>query len=133
MLKTIQFACETHKHEKRNNGDAYIVHPMRVATRFNDPFMKKLGWLHDVIESGRTPKEMFAAGIEEELIYCTIQLTHEKEDDYMTYIGKILDDRAKWVKIADMLDNWDNKKKRPLYRKGLIILYNSLRKPQCIQ
>ena len=104
--KALLFATEAHAGQKRNNGNNYIIHPIRVSQEVHTEVQRVCALLHDVVEDTDVDlidiKMHFGVGIAD-TINC---LTHRKGESYHDYITRVLeDDDAVAVKIADICDN----------------------------
>jgi len=127
------FAREIHLHQKRHfgndKGKPYIVHPERVQANFDDPFLKAVSWLHDVVEdSDCTLDDLKEKGFPIEVIHGVNGMTRREGESYHKYIVRVkVNQFALPVKIADIKDNLkslpSNKKvMRDKYELALYIL-----------
>ncbi len=59
LTKAFNFALDAHKHQKRDAGEPYIIHPVAVADILTelklDSATITTGLLHDTIEDTRQP------------------------------------------------------------------------------
>ncbi len=78
--------------------------------------------LHDVIEDTNvTIKDIILLCFDNDIINATETLTHNRNDDYMTYINKIKNNPlAKTVKIADLKHNSDLSRLKKITDKDLL-------------
>ena len=128
----LKIATEAHKGQKRWNGDDYITHPIRVATKCVDNNIKCIAILHDVIEDTNLTvfdlahKYNFDKVIVDNIGY----LTKNPRETYADYIIKIKRfPIATFVKIADLKDNLRDLKKgqrKDKYELALKILENNV-------
>jgi len=122
----INISVEAHSGQKDETGHPYILHPLRVMSRFNNPYKQIVAVLHDVIEDTEVTEETLRDfGIPELAIEAIDLLTRKISNNsmgqtYDEYIQRILDwpredtearDIAIAVKLADLEDNmspWRN-------------------------
>ena len=104
--KALIFATKAHAGQKRNNGNNFIIHPIRVSQEVATERQKVIALLHDVLEDTDVkPDEiMDEFGFD---VYCAVDLlTHKKGISYKEYINGMLGNKdAVAVKIADICDN----------------------------
>ena len=94
--------------EVQKAGVDYINHPLTVASKCSSEKEKIVALLHDVIEDTQVTIEDLRLFFDEEIVEAINLLTHREEDDYMTYLAKIKNNKlAKIVKIADLENNMD--------------------------
>jgi (p)ppGpp synthase/HD superfamily hydrolase len=102
-------AHSAHEGVLDDNGVPYIEHPRRVAARLDDPVLKMIALLHDVIEDTDWTAEMLrTAGVPERVVVAVETLTHphgERNDVYWARVRENED--ARRVKLADVADNTD--------------------------
>ena len=103
----LQIATESHKGQKRRNGDEYITHPIRVANSFKkSDDLKIIAILHDVVEDTTTTVLDLAVHFDEHIISAIIALTRHKDENYYDFIMRCKKNKlAKIVKISDINDN----------------------------
>jgi (p)ppGpp synthase/HD superfamily hydrolase len=105
--RALEFAIEQHANQTDNAGEAYIAHAMRVADCVgNDPTMRAVAYLHDVVEDTDTTIEdirnIFGYAISEYVD----KLTRRSAESYENYIERCSrSHRARVIKIADLVDN----------------------------
>ena len=116
----IVIAVSAHEGQTDESGHPYILHPLRVMSKFNNPLKQAAAVLHDVIEDTEvTGGVLNDLGIPADVIDAVTILTHEKDDEsYDDYIdtmaleaGSVPGDIAIAVKLADLEDNmspWRN-------------------------
>jgi len=98
---------------RRRGGRKVIEHWIDVAERFSEIFDSEendhyyAAACHDSIEDGYcTEQDLREWGASEETISLVKLLTHEKEEDYFSYINRVADNEiARQIKIADIIDN----------------------------
>lgn len=100
-------AAAAHDGQVDKAGQPYIGHPRRVAARLDDPVLKMVALLHDVIEdTAWTADALRAAGVPGRVVAAVQTLTHprgEPNDVYWTRVRANED--ARRVKLADIADN----------------------------
>lgn len=110
----IDIAWRAHAGQTRRDGKTPYVHHVRdVAERVERAGLGVeaivVAWLHDVIEdSDWTGTALRDAGIPEYLVYDVQDLTRTGDvsyDDYITNLKYGATDRARHVKVHDMLSN----------------------------
>ena len=121
LKEVLKFASERHKGQKRDNGDDYIVHPIRVAklvdkykgkNSSNREILLAAGILHDTLEDTYTSSRELAEKFGEYVASLVVELTTAKYACH--YIGKaqylaekmtIMTSYALVIKLADRYDN----------------------------
>lgn len=109
--KAIYIAAREHLGVKDKGGNAYILHPMRIAMRLrtNDEELMSIAILHDVIEDSKlTFEDLLNEGFSERVVAGLRLLTHQKGVSYDDYIDGMRGNRdALRVKREDLRDNSD--------------------------
>lgn len=107
--KALQIALDAHSGQVDKAGMPYIMHPIAVASQQKTEDAYVVGLLHDVMEdSAYTEKDLKTQGIPDHIIEALRLLTHDKNEPYMEYIGRIKSNKlAKSVKLADLRHNSD--------------------------
>jgi (p)ppGpp synthase/HD superfamily hydrolase len=112
-----EIARKAHEGQTDKSGEPYIGHVQRVANSAAelvrqygvvDPaLVEATGWLHDVIEDSATSADdLRAYGIPETVIGAVDALTKRDGEPYGDAVGRAnAHPIARWVKIADNLDN----------------------------
>lgn len=100
------FMAKAHAGQKRRNGNAYIIHPIRVSQEVHSDTEKVVALLHDTVEDTKATlseiKDIFGL----EIARAVDAITRRKEEDYMDYIKRLkMNPLAVTVKIADISDN----------------------------
>ena len=131
-VKSLDIAYKAHDGQYRRDGRSpYITHPIEVAMRFNNPILKSISYLHDVLEdSGITIKYLLEQGIPPIVVNVVIILTKNNDEKYLDYILRIkgnqlyLNQTAILVKIEDIKHNHytSHKSKQERYDMALYIL-----------
>lgn len=109
--EAVRIAAYAHRHQKDKGGHAYILHPIRIMQRLrtDDEELMCIAILHDVVEDGgHTFEDLELAGMSERVLEALELLTHDKNEDYMSYIKRISTNiDATCVKLEDLRDNSD--------------------------
>lgn len=109
--KAIYIAAREHLGVKDKGGNAYILHPMRIAMRLrtNDEELMSIAILHDVIEDSKlTFEDLLNEGFSERVVAGLRLLTHQKGVSYDDYIDAMRGNRdVLLVKREDLRDNSD--------------------------
>lgn len=109
--KAMFIAAREHLGVKDKGGNAYILHPMRIAMRLrtNDEELMSIAILHDVIEDSKlTFEDLLNEGFSERVVAGLRLLTHQKGVSYDDYIDGMRGNRdALRVKREDLRDNSD--------------------------
>lgn len=109
IAKAMAIAMDAHDGQVDKAGKAYILHPLRVASRQATDDGIIVGLLHDVVEdSDYTLDDLRDAGFSDAVIEAVQLLTHERGVDYFDYVRALKgNDLARSVKIQDLLHNAD--------------------------
>lgn len=110
--RAIAIASSVHQNQKDKGGNAYILHPMRIMMRLrtSDEELMSMAILHDVVEDSQewTIDRLRDEGFSSRVLAALECLTHNKDDSYEDYIGKISTNKdATRVKLEDLRDNSD--------------------------
>ncbi len=107
--KTLAFIYNAHAGAFDKCGVPYVFHPLTVASNMDDENSTLLALLHDVVEDTEyTFEDIKALGIPDEVIEGLKLLTHDKDEDYFSYVTKIKQNPlATKVKLADLKHNSD--------------------------
>ncbi len=121
LSKAYTFALEAHKHQKRDSGDPYLIHPVAVANILSDLKLDSAtittGLLHDTIEDTNTTYDTVAKEFGKEIADLVDGVTKISEiegkaveNSKAENIRKLIlatskDIRVLLVKIADRLHN----------------------------
>ncbi|HEX8339496.1 MAG TPA: hypothetical protein VF624_01175 [Tepidisphaeraceae bacterium] len=109
LQRAIELAVLAHRDAEGPRGEPYVLHPMRVMLRFDDPESRAAAVLHDTIERGGiTIGALRKADVGDAVIRAVVLLTHDQTSTYADYVVRLKKNRlARAVKIADLLDNAD--------------------------
>lgn len=110
LEKAIEIATIAHMGQRRLDNTPYILHPLRVMYKLDNPIAQIIAVLHDVLEDTTvTVSELTAAGMDALVVMCVKSLTHDKNTTYLDYIQSIIKSPLAYltvpVKLADITDN----------------------------
>lgn len=107
--KALQIAVRAHKGQKDKAGLDYILHPIRVSERCNDPRAKIVALLHDTIEDTNvTADYLREEGFTEEIVEAVLAVTRSDGEEYDDYVRRAAQNElGHMVKRADLEDNMD--------------------------
>lgn len=109
IASAMEIAATVHKHQLDKGGQAYIMHPCRIACKCATDEQIIVAFLHDVIEDGQPyiQEEFFRADCFPQNIKDAVDaITRREGESYMQYIKRCAEnDIAKAVKILDLEDN----------------------------
>lgn len=128
--KAREIAFRAHQNQYRFNGmTPYIVHPLRVAEKFEADFFKAVAVMHDVLEDNPEFEDEMTTAFKSRLSVVTnvMELTKKKKEDYFDYIKRIKQNSfcIIEIKIADIIDNLSDaptEKQCNKYKKALEML-----------
>ncbi|HKO85625.1 MAG TPA: phosphohydrolase [Actinomycetota bacterium] len=91
------------------SGVPYIEHPRRVAARLEDPTLKMVALLHDVLEDTEvTAADLRWMEVPERVVIAVEAITHPRNEPNVTYWERVRQNEdARRVKLADIADNTD--------------------------
>ena len=121
--KALKIAYKAHHNQTREDSCVpYIVHPLRVASNFNDDTRKSIAILHDVLEDTDVElKDLWEMSKRVSETVCV--LTRTRFESYWEYIERIAKDEiATEIKIADIVDNLSDTLSPP--KKSRVQRYN---------
>ena len=107
--KALQIAVRAHKGQKDKAGHDYILHPIRVSERCDDPRAKIVALLHDTIEdTDVTAVYLREEGFTEEIVEAVLAVTRREGEEYDDYVRRAAQNElGRMVKRADLEDNMD--------------------------
>lgn len=101
--------AEPHLRQKiRGGGETGWEHTQRVASRLEDPTLKLIGYLHDLVEDSPVTVEQVRAEFGDRVANAVDALTKRKAENEPLehYLARVVSNPdALRVKIADMTDN----------------------------
>ncbi|WP_107329433.1 GTP pyrophosphokinase [Metapseudomonas otitidis] len=105
----IALACRVHAGQRDKAGRAYVLHPLRLMLRFEDPEAQMAAVLHDVVEDGDVKLEdLRILGIPESVVQAVDCLSRREGETYEAFIERIRPNAlARRVKREDIRDNLD--------------------------
>ena len=104
----IALAVKFHRGQRDKAGVPYILHPLTLMLRSNDPIVQQAAVLHDLLEDTvATRDDLVAAHLDPRAIHAIELLTHTSDLSYADYVVRIKTDRvATQVKLLDLNDNY---------------------------
>lgn len=107
LENAIKLAVLSHQGQVDKAGAPYILHPLRMMLRFDDPILQMAAVLHDVVED--TPvsmEDLIEAGFPEDVLGAVNALTRRDDETYEEFIDRAaLHPVGRQVKRADLEDN----------------------------
>lgn len=105
-LKALKIAYKAHNGQLRRDSNVpYIVHPLRVASQFNDLTRKTIAILHDVIEDTALDIDDLYQ-FPSKVVKAVNALTRYEGEEHFKYIERVKENElAIEIKIADIVDN----------------------------
>lgn len=109
LADAILLAAEAHRDQLRKNGEAFILHPLRVMLRLETDVERMVGVLHDVVEdTAVTMDELRARGYAEQVLQALDCVTKGENESYEDFVEHSKTNPiARRVKLADLEDNMD--------------------------
>ena len=103
----IKIAVDSHSGQTSNNGEPYILHPMRMMFQFETEKERIVAILHDTIEKTQVDYGYLKdAGFSEEILSAVDSLTRKPDEDYNNYIHRVSKNKlATKIKVIDLRDN----------------------------
>lgn len=131
LTDAMEIAERAHAGQKYGPKQKYIEHPIRLAEKFEEPTLKIVALLHDVVEDSNTTVKEIYWRFGSVIANAVEALTREKES-YEDYIEAVAGNNiARRVKVEDLLDNidyidrhpdWGFTSLRPRYEAALEVL-----------
>ncbi len=105
--EALKIAYKAHDGQiRRDSLVPYIVHPLRVASQFNDDARKTIAILHDVVEDTDVTLDELLVDFPLYVVGSIDALSRRDDEDYFDYLRRLKQDEwAVDVKIADLVDN----------------------------
>ncbi|MCL5271248.1 MAG: HD domain-containing protein [bacterium] len=121
LEKALEIALKAHRGQKDKAGAPYILHPLRVMMRMEEPLVMIAALLHDVIEDSETSlDDLRQAGIPQEVIEAVTALSRRSGESYEEFVMRAgANVIARKVKLADLKDNMDMARLSDLQPKDL--------------
>jgi len=103
----VWLASDAHLKQYSADGEAYIMHCLRVMVKMPTTISKTVAVLHDVVEdTDVTLDELRDLKFKECVVSAIDALTHRQGEHYQAYIQRVkLNSLATQVKLADLEDN----------------------------
>ena len=113
--KAIQIAVNSHSGQTSDNGEPYILHPMRMMLQFDIEEERIVAILHDIIEKTHVDYRFLKdAGFSEEVLFAVDSLTRKPDENYDNYIQRVSKNKlATKIKVIDLLDNISSLRREP--------------------
>lgn len=107
LEKAIEIAARAHAGVADDQGEPYLLHPIRVMLGVEGETARIVAALHDVVEDADvTFDDLTAEGFSAEVLAALKLVTHEKGQSYGDYvIACKTNDVARSVKLSDLRDN----------------------------
>ena len=105
--KAIQIAVDSHSGQTSDNGEPYILHPLRMMLQFDIEEERIVAILHDTIEKTYVDYGFLKdAGFSEEVLFAVDSLTRKPDENYDNYIQRVSKNKlATKIKVIDLRDN----------------------------
>lgn len=109
LERAIAIAAEAHAGQVDKGGAPYILHPLRVMLRLEDPEARMAGVLHDVLEdTDVTLERLRSEGFSEAVLSAIQSVTKVPGETYEAFVARAAEDPiGRRVKLADLADNSD--------------------------
>lgn len=109
LEKAARICVEKHAGQRDKAGNAYFLHPMRVAMRCRTDEEKMVGLLHDTIEdTDVTAEYLLDAGFPPEIVDAVLSVTKREGEDYDDFVARAKGNPlGRAVKLHDIEDNLD--------------------------
>lgn len=103
----IQRALTSHRGQADKAGQPYILHPLRLMARLDDPLAQCVALLHDTLEDSSTSAaDLLNDGFPVEVVRAVEALTRGRAESYEDFIERVLlNPLAREVKLMDLEDN----------------------------
>lgn len=126
LSEVITYASMHHNGQFRRDGvTPYTNHLQDVASCVSNDVLKKIAWLHDILEdTPLEPSELRSFLDEDEVFDAVVALTKPHSDiDYFEYLESVKGNRnAILVKISDLINNLkDSPTKNQVIKYGLAL------------
>ena len=103
-----ELALKAHKGQVDKAGKAYIMHPVRVASKFTEDHLIIVSLLHDVVEDTDIQLGQIESMFGKEIALAVDGLTRRGGESYDDFISRCSRNvLSRRVKIEDLKDNMD--------------------------
>jgi hypothetical protein len=90
VFKAFLIAMKAHNGQVDKSGQRYILHPVRMMTKFTEANLQCVALLHDVLEdSDYTPEDLLAEGMSIEVVFAVCAVTHMKNEPRADYYERV--------------------------------------------
>lgn len=105
--RAVEIAARAHAGQQDKEGLPYILHPLRVMMRVQEPEARIVAVLHDTVEdTSVTQDDLRREGFSEKVLAALRLVTHDEAESYADYVVRIARDPiARQVKLADLEEN----------------------------
>jgi (p)ppGpp synthase/HD superfamily hydrolase len=109
LEQAIALAAKAHEGQVDKAGSPYILHPLRMMLRLEDPAERIVAVLHDVVEDcGVTLERLRQEGFSEAIIAAVDAVTRREPETYEEFVARAAGNAiGRRVKLADLEDNSD--------------------------
>ena len=108
LTRALSIAVWAHDGQLDKAGAPYILHPLRVMQKFDDPILREIAVLHDVVEDCPywNIERLFFQRFDPVVVNAIDALSRRAQESYDGYIARVAKNPlAKKVKIEDLKDN----------------------------
>lgn len=107
LERAAKICLSVHAGQRDKAGEAYFLHPFRVAMDCDTDEEKIVALLHDVVEDGDIDEDfLIQDGFSKNVVDAIISLTKKEEEEYDDFIKRLaFNFLARRVKIKDLEDN----------------------------
>ena len=119
--RAVAIAATAHDGQRDKAGVPYLLHPLRMMMRMNNPAAMMAAVLHDVVEdTDWTLDQLRVEGFSAEVLSAVDCLTNRAGESYDEFIARVQGNEiARQVKRADLEDNMDIRRIAELSAKDL--------------
>lgn len=115
-----ELALKVHKGQVDKAGKTYIMHPVRVATKFTEDHLIIVSLLHDVVEDTDIQLNQIESLFGKEIALAVDGLTKKADESYDDFILRCSkNELSRRVKIEDLKDNMDMTRLKNISEKDL--------------
>lgn len=115
-----ELALKAHKWQVDKAGKTYIMHPVRVATKFTEDHLIIVSLLHDVVEDTDIQLNQIESLFGKEIALAVDGLTKRADESYDDFILRCSkNELSRRVKIEDLKDNMDMTRLKNISEKDL--------------
>lgn len=109
LERAIILAVQAHAGQASQDGEPYVMHPLRVMLRFTDEPTRIVALLHDAVEdTALTLADLSAQGFTPDVVQAVDAISRRRDEPYPAYMDRVAaNPLAARVKLADLEDNAD--------------------------